>query len=243
MPHFSGNKTGREPIYWEHEGNIGVRDGKWKLVAKTEENADFDPSDLELYDMEADPVELKNLADQQPKRLNEMFEAWKEWAEKVNVMIDTREYNRRARAYQREINGDFNNQFAGWQLNGENYATFSIDKKAQISGDASAKITILQPGEISMEWPFFAEKEEKFDISFSAKASEEFLLKVVFEPVSQGKPLYEEKIRINQNTKTHSFQTSGIERNGQFRLAFHILNKEAGGDVWIDDVHIKELSN
>lgn len=243
LSHFSGNKTNREPIYWEHEGNIGVRDGKWKLVAKTAENNNFEPSNLELYDMEADPVELNNLASQQPERLNEMYEAWKEWAEKVKVVIDTRQYGIRAREYQRDINGEFNNQFAGWQLLGENYATFSIDKNAQISGDSSAKISIHQPGKISMVWPFFAEKGESFGFSFKAKASEDFLLKVVFEPVSQGKPLYEKEIKIDGNIKTHNFQTTRIENNGQYRLAFYLQNNESEGVVWIDDVKLKELSN
>ena len=34
-PAFNGKNIDREePIYWEHEGNRAMREGKWKLVAK-----------------------------------------------------------------------------------------------------------------------------------------------------------------------------------------------------------------
>ena len=46
-------------IYWEHEGNRAVRDGKWKLVSRH-------PDRWELYDMEADRSELNDLAAREP---------------------------------------------------------------------------------------------------------------------------------------------------------------------------------
>ena len=47
-PVFTGETLRRpNPIFWEHEGNRAVRDGKWKLVAKENES-------WELYDIDAD---------------------------------------------------------------------------------------------------------------------------------------------------------------------------------------------
>jgi arylsulfatase len=53
------------PIFWEHEGNRAVRDGKWKLVAQGGNGA------WELYDMEADRSELNNLASTMTDKVNE----------------------------------------------------------------------------------------------------------------------------------------------------------------------------
>lgn len=73
LPAFSGRKLSRkEPIYFMHEGNRAVRDGKWKLVAKY-----MDP--WELFDMEADRSELQNLATKYPEivtRLSASYDAW-----------------------------------------------------------------------------------------------------------------------------------------------------------------------
>ena len=53
-PAFEGKPLNRKlPIFWEHEGNKAVRDGKWKLVQKWK-------LPWELYDMEADRTELHN---------------------------------------------------------------------------------------------------------------------------------------------------------------------------------------
>lgn len=68
-----------EPIYWEHEGNRAVRDGKWKLVAK--ENQSW-----ELYDMEQDRSELHDLAAKNPKLVNTLSAQWDAWAARSDVL-------------------------------------------------------------------------------------------------------------------------------------------------------------
>jgi arylsulfatase A-like enzyme len=79
-PAFNGRNLKRKnPIFWEHEGNRAIRDGKWKLVAK--ENQSW-----ELYDMEADRTETCNLADKNPKKVKELAVAWDAWAARANVL-------------------------------------------------------------------------------------------------------------------------------------------------------------
>lgn len=68
------------PIYWEHEGNRALREGKWKVVAKGPGGA------WELYDMEADRTESKDLAAKKPARVNEMVSRWETWATQNDVL-------------------------------------------------------------------------------------------------------------------------------------------------------------
>ncbi len=68
------------PIFFEHEGNRAVRDGRWKLVAKGVKGA------WELYDMEADRTEMQDLAATEPQRAKAMAAAWQQWAETSNVL-------------------------------------------------------------------------------------------------------------------------------------------------------------
>jgi lysophospholipase L1-like esterase len=80
-PAFAGQPLNRpEPIYWEHEGNRAVRDGRWKLVAKSPAGA------WELYDMETDRTETHNLAAQQPERTRKMAAQWETWARANEVL-------------------------------------------------------------------------------------------------------------------------------------------------------------
>ncbi|RYX86435.1 arylsulfatase [bacterium] len=74
MPAFQGNPLQRaNPIFWEHEGNRGVRSGKWKLVSKF-----LDP--WELYDIEADRTEQHDLVKENPQLARDLAARWDKWA-------------------------------------------------------------------------------------------------------------------------------------------------------------------
>lgn len=77
-PVFNNRDFKHNPIGWEHHGNRGFRDGKWKLVAINQE--------WELYDIEADRTELKNLANDYPQKTKEMIEKYENWAARVGVI-------------------------------------------------------------------------------------------------------------------------------------------------------------
>ena len=69
-----------KPIFWEHEGNRAVRDGKWKLVAKGVRGA------WELYDIPADRTEMKNLAAKHPEIVSKMTAQYDQWAKERGVV-------------------------------------------------------------------------------------------------------------------------------------------------------------
>lgn len=92
----------RKPIYWEHEANIGMRDGKWKLVARTKEGNDPSIGKLELYDIETDRSESNDLSEQYPELTKKMFDQWMVWANRIGVFpLDARPYGVRARESRR----------------------------------------------------------------------------------------------------------------------------------------------
>ena len=75
QPAFLGKPLGRsQPIFWEHEGNRALRDGKWKLVARGARGP------WELYDIEADRTELNDLSAKHADRAKSMAERWEAWA-------------------------------------------------------------------------------------------------------------------------------------------------------------------
>jgi arylsulfatase len=79
-PAFAGKSLNRpQPIFWEHEGNRAIRDGKWKLVAK--ENRPW-----ELYDMEKDRTEMHDLSDEMPDLVKKLDVTWTAWAKRANVL-------------------------------------------------------------------------------------------------------------------------------------------------------------
>jgi arylsulfatase A-like enzyme len=79
-PAFAGRSLQRpEPIFWEHESNRAVRQGKWKLVAKADQP-------WELYNMEEDRTEMHDLAAREPGRVAGLAAQWETWAKRANVL-------------------------------------------------------------------------------------------------------------------------------------------------------------
>ena len=79
LPAFKNETIQREFIFWEHEGNRAIRMGNWKLVARVQKNKVFTTADenaWELYDMENDPTETKNLALKYPDKVEAMIGRW-----------------------------------------------------------------------------------------------------------------------------------------------------------------------
>jgi arylsulfatase len=74
----TGTRPGHEAIFWEHEGNRAVRAGKWKLVARHK-------GPWELYDLDEDRTELRDLAAAEPERAKELAARWEDWARRVGV--------------------------------------------------------------------------------------------------------------------------------------------------------------
>ncbi|HEY3724393.1 MAG TPA: arylsulfatase [Acidimicrobiia bacterium] len=65
---------------FECNGHRGLyRDG-WELVTLHQPLTPFDDAEWELYDLHADPTELRNLAAEEPERVREMAAAWEELA-------------------------------------------------------------------------------------------------------------------------------------------------------------------
>lgn len=80
MPAIQGKKKERSrPLFWEHEGNRAARKGKWKLVSRH-------PDQWELYDLEADRTEMRNLAPGDTARVSRMTGMYEEWAKRCNVL-------------------------------------------------------------------------------------------------------------------------------------------------------------
>jgi arylsulfatase len=78
VPVLRGGGRERGPIFWEHQGNRAVRDGRWKLVSRWRHG-------WELYDLEADRTELRNLAAARPDRVRELATLYEDWAKGAGV--------------------------------------------------------------------------------------------------------------------------------------------------------------
>lgn len=250
LPHFAGQQTDRGKIFWEHEANIAMRDGKWKMVAKTKERTNFDRTSLELYDMDADPSELRNLAKNHPERLDAMYKEWHAWAERIGALpLDTRTYGEREQAYRRVINGDFEDRLGGWKIHqGERgLAKIEVDTKDVIKGQNSAKITVQQKASntdaIALRWPYPAKKGEKFVVEVASKANRpKTELTIAVEPVTGGKPILSQKVEISGDVSVHRFETERIPVDSRYRLSLKFGDVPVATSVWVDSIKLVSLS-
>ncbi len=80
LPAFEGRSIERDAIFWEHEGNRAVRQGRWKLVARGPAGR------WELYDLAADRTEMRDLESERPELVKELTAKWEAWARRTKVI-------------------------------------------------------------------------------------------------------------------------------------------------------------
>ncbi|MCA9735212.1 MAG: arylsulfatase [Deferribacteres bacterium] len=72
------NVVSRDALYWEHEGNRALRQGKWKLVA-------LKGKEWQLYNLQRDGSETTDLSHIYPDTVEILKNKYEEWARKVGV--------------------------------------------------------------------------------------------------------------------------------------------------------------
>ncbi|MCG6158124.1 sulfatase-like hydrolase/transferase [Rubinisphaera margarita] len=82
----------REPLpkrdlFWRSGSQLAVRSGSWKLVASRKEGAK-----PELYNLDDDPGEQRNVATQYPTIVKKLSDAWSQWD--ADVDLSSMEYSR-----------------------------------------------------------------------------------------------------------------------------------------------------
>jgi len=76
---FRGGTSPDRPLFFEHQGNRGIRHGHWTLVAGHGKA-------WELYDVSVDRTETRNLAAEMPEKAAELETLYQKWAARSNVM-------------------------------------------------------------------------------------------------------------------------------------------------------------
>ncbi|TYR37264.1 arylsulfatase [Sphingobacterium phlebotomi] len=247
-PHFNGNNNNRGKIFWEHEANIAVRDGKWKLVTKTRQDAQLDEKNLSLYDMDTDPTEMNNLSARYPDKVKEMYHEWINWGNEIGVFpLDTRNYNVRAQLYRRKINGNFDDNLGGWEIRKTEgvQATVCIDTTYKLTGKKSAFIqmeeSVDKSSAFTMFWSFQAKKGEQFDIKINSVASRETVVFIRLEnsdPKKELKKMMDSELVASTRSGKNSFRSIKLPRDGSYRLSIDMGMLQGGDKLWIDDVEI-----
>ncbi len=68
--------TRKEIQYFEMAGHRGLWHDGWKAVTRHEARTSFDDDTWELYNVDEDPSECRNLAQAEPERLKELIDLW-----------------------------------------------------------------------------------------------------------------------------------------------------------------------
>lgn len=80
MKAFRGETQPDRTLFWEHEGNRGVREGDLKLVWLNAREV------WELYDLSVDPMEMDDLAEAQAETVARLSDLWDVWARRSFVL-------------------------------------------------------------------------------------------------------------------------------------------------------------
>ncbi len=85
LPVLQGRQQPHEYMFWSFNKERAVRNGDWKLIVNPPQFPGEEVKDpIWLSNLEADPSEKVNLANQQPERVRSMLERLKAWDEDVN---------------------------------------------------------------------------------------------------------------------------------------------------------------
>ncbi len=99
VPTFAKSVEDERTLYWEHNANRGMREGKWKIVSLNTKKPPY-IQEWELYNIEEDRSELNNLASKYPEKVKEMSEKWYAWAKRCNVLpLSNMGWNQRIKKY------------------------------------------------------------------------------------------------------------------------------------------------
>lgn len=71
---------------WELFGRGAVRQGRWKLVQVEPFGGGREDGKWQLYNLEADPGEVDDLADSMPGKVAELTQIWDEYREATGVV-------------------------------------------------------------------------------------------------------------------------------------------------------------
>ena len=77
-----GNAMETRMIPFDHQGAHGLRWGNWKIVWSKRQPT---PVTWELYDLDIDPSEQNNIANQHPDLVKKLVTEWENWAVRVGV--------------------------------------------------------------------------------------------------------------------------------------------------------------
>ncbi len=78
-PVFENKTLSDRVLFWEHNGNRAVRQGRWKIVSRYQQP-------WELYDLEADRTETIDLAERGSDKVQELASLYDAWAPRVGVL-------------------------------------------------------------------------------------------------------------------------------------------------------------
>jgi arylsulfatase len=91
-PAFEADAASDRYLFWEHENNKAIRQGNWKLVCKFTQEDEYKEVDKpapygkwELYDLENDRTETRNLAGKYPEKVRQLADEWERIAWKSLV--------------------------------------------------------------------------------------------------------------------------------------------------------------